>query len=206
MTQKSEEKEDLRVRRTRKLLQEALLELTVEMGFAAVTVRDITERAMVNRSTFYHHYLDKYDLLKQYMDEVQGLVSEAALSAEKTAKTSPERVPSGLLVLIKHVQEYAEFYRVMLGQNGDPAFTQRFRQMSETRYRYLFSQFGGQTDPKAPPIEMKLSYISYAGVGAILWWLENDQPCTPEQLAIWLGQLSMTAAGLSQMLVSKPHG
>jgi AcrR family transcriptional regulator len=55
--------EDLRVRRTRKTLQEALIALTIEKGFAAVTVRDITERAMVNRSTFYRHYLDKYELL-----------------------------------------------------------------------------------------------------------------------------------------------
>lgn len=57
--------EDLRVRRTRTTLQRALIELTVEKGFAAVTVRDICERAMVNRSTFYRHYIDKYDLLDQ---------------------------------------------------------------------------------------------------------------------------------------------
>ncbi len=85
----------------------------------------------------------------------------------------------------------------MLGQNGDQEFTHRFRQMSEKRYRYLFSRLGETTDPKAPPIEMKLSYISSATVGAILWWLENDQPATAEQLAIWLGQLSMTTAGLT---------
>ena len=62
---KSEAIEDLRVRRTRKLLQQAFIECTIEKGFAALTVRDITERAMVNRSTFYRHYLDKYDLLEQ---------------------------------------------------------------------------------------------------------------------------------------------
>src|SRR5258708_1039661 len=73
LAQKLAQKEDLRVQRTRKLLQQALIELTVEMGFAAVTVRDITRRAMVNRSTFYRHYLDKYDLLNQYMADVQAL-------------------------------------------------------------------------------------------------------------------------------------
>ncbi len=70
MVQKSEVIEDLRVRRTRKLLQQAFIELTVEKGFAALTVRDITERAMVNRSTFYRHYLDKYDLLEEYLNEI----------------------------------------------------------------------------------------------------------------------------------------
>lgn len=195
--QKPEGSEDLRVQRTRKLLRQALFELTVEKGFAAVTVRDITERAMVNRSTFYRHYLDKYDLLSQYLDELRAQVAEAAILAEKASQTTPEKVPSGLLVLVKHVQENADFYRVMLGQNGDQQFTFRFRQLSENRYRYLFSRFGETPDPAAPPVDMKLSYISCAGVGTILWWLENGQPSSPEQLSIWLGQLSMTAAGIT---------
>src|SRR5215471_2043298 len=75
LVQKSEETEDLRVRRTRKLLQKAFLELTVEKGFAALTVQDITERAMVNRSTFYRHYLDKFDLVDKYLEQVYALVS-----------------------------------------------------------------------------------------------------------------------------------
>jgi AcrR family transcriptional regulator len=202
LVQKSDEHGDLRVRRTRKLLREALIELTIEKGFSAVTVRDITERAMVNRSTFYRHYLDKYDLLKQYIDELQEQVSEAARLAESTSQTSTEKVPAGLLVLVKHVQEYAQFYRVMLGRNGDPVFTALFRQMSERRYRYLFAQLGVKADPKEPPVEMKLNYIANAGIGAFIWWLDNDQPCSAEQLAIWLGQLSMTSAGLK----SKPSG
>ena len=192
--QKLEGQEDLRVQRTRTLLQQALFELTIEKGFAAVTVRDITHRAMVNRSTFYRHYLDKYDLLNHYLDELQALTAEAALLAEKVSQTSPDRVPAGLLVLIKHVQEYADFYRVMLGRNGDPVFIHRFRQLSEKRYRYLFSRLGEVNDRNAPPTDLKLSYISYAGMGAIVWWLENDQPFSAEQLAIWLGQLNMTSA------------
>jgi AcrR family transcriptional regulator len=197
LTQKGDGIEDLRIRRTRKLLLQSLIELTVEKGFAAITVRDITERAMVNRSTFYRHYLDKYDLLNQYFDELQHQISEAAQLAESASPTSPEKVPSGLLVLVKHIQEYAAFYRAMLGQTGDLVFTQRFRQMAEARYRALFARFGAVNDPNAPPIEMKLNYISAASVGAFLWWLENEQPCSPEQLAIWLGQLSMTSAGFS---------
>jgi AcrR family transcriptional regulator len=195
LVQNSLQKEDVRIQRTRKLLQQALIDLTVEMGFATITVRDITNRAMVNRSTFYRYYLDKFDLLNQYMDEVQAATAEAALVSEKTGLMSG--VPAGLLLLVKQVEANADFYRVMLGRKGDPAFVERFRQNSEGRYRYLFSQYPLAVDPKNAPVEMKLAYISHAGVGAILWWLENDMPCSPEQLAIWLGQLSMTSAGLA---------
>ncbi len=205
MAQNLSQKEDSRVQRTRALLQLALIELTVEMGFATITVRDIARRARVNRSTFYRHYLDKYDLLNQYMDELQAATTQAALLAEKTDHSGPEVAPPGLLVLVKHVEANADFYRVMLGRNGDPAFIERFRQFSENRYRYLFSKYNLPTDVKAPPIEMRLAYLSYAGVGVILWWLESNKPCSPEQLAIWLGQLRMTSAGLIDVQRTPAH-
>lgn len=69
MTQ-NEEVKDLRVRRTRKLLREALLDLATEKGFDAITVNDLTERAMINRATFYRHYRDKYELALAYATEL----------------------------------------------------------------------------------------------------------------------------------------
>ena len=58
-----EEKLDPRVKRTRNLLEHAFLDVTAEKGFQAVSVQDITERAGVNRATFYAHFPDKYALL-----------------------------------------------------------------------------------------------------------------------------------------------
>lgn len=198
--QKSEETEDLRARRTRKLLQQAFIELTVEKGFASLTVRDITERAMVNRSTFYRHYQDKYDMLEQYMDELHEMTENQAYSAKEHEPTSSE-VPSGLLNLLKHIQQFADFYRVMLGEKGDPNFAQRFRKNTEKRFRSFFEQASPELD--APPTDLRISCIAYAGVGAIVWWLEQEQPSPPEQLATWLGQISSAIAGPS--LSSKKH-
>lgn len=58
-----EEKLDPRVKRTRGLLEKAFMEITAERGFHAVSVQDITEKAGVNRATFYAHFADKYALL-----------------------------------------------------------------------------------------------------------------------------------------------
>lgn len=202
MTQKSDETEDLRVRRTRKMLQEALMQLTAEKGFDAVTVRDITERAMVNRSTFYRHYLDKYDLIDQYLDEVYALALEEDKLGEEQARATRTEIPSGLVTMLRHVQKFADFYRVMLGQNGCARFTERFRQHSEQRFRMLLDQFGAEPEPDSPPVDLRLQYISCAGVGTILWWLESGQPCTPEQLAVWLAKLNTTSARLSLKIVA----
>ena len=58
-----EEKLDPRVKRTRQLLEQSFLEVVAQKGFQSVSVQDITERAGVNRATFYAHFTDKYDLL-----------------------------------------------------------------------------------------------------------------------------------------------
>ena len=201
MTQKANDSDDLRVRRTRKLLQDALIELTVEKGYAAVTVSDITERAMVNRATFYRHYLDKYDLLEQYVQDlgkmttVGGMNEEESFTAEKT-DPHPQGVPKGLVIMLEHIQRYSDFYRVMLGANGDARFIQRFRQLSEWRYRALLRYFQVEDEAKLPPLELRLSYASCAGIGAILWWLENGQPLSPEELARWMGNMTRATMGL----------
>ena len=63
------ERVDPRVKRTRKLLQQAFLELFQEKGFASISIQDITERATVNRATFYAHFPDKYALLDSIIRE-----------------------------------------------------------------------------------------------------------------------------------------
>ena len=162
---KSEAIEDLSVRRTRKLLQQAFIECIIEKGFAALTVRDITERAMVNRSTFYRHYLDKYDLLEQYMIEMYALFEDQ----EGRAEPHPHEAPANLIDLLKHIQQFADFYRVMRGTKADPLFEQRFRQKTEKRFLSWFNQAFSERmcDPAAPHLDLKYHIIAAAGCGAI---------------------------------------
>ena len=60
---------DPRVKRTRKLLQDALLALLAEKSFDAISVHDIAERSTINRATFYAHYVDKYALFSGYVHQ-----------------------------------------------------------------------------------------------------------------------------------------
>jgi AcrR family transcriptional regulator len=197
-TQTVPENEDLRVRRTRKTLQDALIALTVEKGFAAVTVRDITERAMVNRSTFYRHYLDKYGLLEQLIGELGALVSSSDehMALEERNHPGARPVPVGLIRLLAHIQERADFYRVMLGANGDTHFIQWFRKIIEDRFRYVLQRSGVRYEPNGAPINMRLSFVSCGDIGAILWWLENAPERTPEEMALMISEMAIASAGL----------
>ena len=61
---------DPRVKRSLKLLQQALTELMAEKSFRAITVRDIAARATLNRVTFYAHFPDKHALLEYTIREM----------------------------------------------------------------------------------------------------------------------------------------
>ncbi|MBI1256908.1 MAG: TetR family transcriptional regulator [Chloroflexi bacterium] len=83
-----EVKVDPRVKRTRQLLQKALMDLLEEQPFHTITVQDIAARAEVNRATFYAHFEDKFALLNYSLREhFQGLLDaklppEPALTLE----------------------------------------------------------------------------------------------------------------------------
>ena len=62
--------QDLRVRRTRKWLQEALLSLMLEKQFSKISIAEITDKAEVSRPTFYLHYRSKEEVLEDYLDSM----------------------------------------------------------------------------------------------------------------------------------------
>lgn len=62
-------KTDPRVTRTRKLIIDSFLALSKRKDFSAITVKDISKTASINRATFYSHFLDKYDLLEKVVNQ-----------------------------------------------------------------------------------------------------------------------------------------
>jgi AcrR family transcriptional regulator len=92
-------REDPRVTRTRKLLQDAFLALLSEKGFHAISVHDIAARATVNRTTFYAHFLDKYDLLDQLTGELfrQALASRVSPNSTFT----PARLKTLIVTIVE---------------------------------------------------------------------------------------------------------
>ena len=65
-----EEKIDPRVKRTRALIQRAFMDLLEEKGFRLITVQSITQKAEVNRATFYAHFPDKFALLEDTIQHI----------------------------------------------------------------------------------------------------------------------------------------
>ncbi|GCE08277.1 TetR/AcrR family transcriptional regulator [Dictyobacter aurantiacus] len=185
-----EEQTDLRVRRTHKFLQEAMVELINEKGFEAITVGDIAERAMINRATFYRHYQDKYDLVAKIFEETVNYLVEKLLPIHKDKNSATQNTPEIWVQFFEHVAEHDRLYRAMLGKNGSPWFADRMREYTIKILLESQKQLKQQIAPSQPidpimPSELPVTQLSYVLIGTIVWWLESEKRYTPLQMATW---------------------
>lgn len=166
---------DLRIRRTHKFLQEALVDLVSEKGFEAITVGDIAERAMVNRATFYRHYEDKYDLVAKIFEETsERLVAQMKPIHKDEQGRVTENPPEIWVQWFEHVAEHARLYRAMLGKNGSSWFAARLRERTveimlrqESQWKHQMAR-SQPVDPAMPP-ELPAAQLSHVLIGTIVW-------------------------------------
>lgn len=169
---------NLRVRRTQKLLREALVDLIEERGFEALTVGEITDRAMISRATFYRNYQDKYDLVEQIFSEAMGTMFTAI------SEPGTEHPPAIWVKFFEHIAEYERLYRALLGRKGSSWFVLKMRSsMSELLKEYEKLPFHQSAiGSKNSPIKDDFlnDLVSTLLVETIVWWLEKGKPYSPQ--------------------------
>jgi AcrR family transcriptional regulator len=192
---------DPRVVRTRQMLREAFMALIAERGFEAATIQDITERATLNRATFYLHYRDKYELLTDLFETLIGDITP--MPPEDASLQSPYDVVPGVARVFEHFAEHADFYRSLLGSQGVLAFTTRIRDYIEEVGRKWLDAPTSSTESMVHR-EIAINYLASAYLGVLTWWLEHDMPYTSEEMAMQL--MHLTAAGLHRSLGMQMQG
>ena len=114
---------DRRVRKTKRQLRQALMDLMSEKPSKSISVRELAERADINRGTFYIHYKDVSDLLQRLEDE---MAERLILVCKKYAySTSEVDAFPYLTELYRFARDNADLCLVLLGPNGDRAYTER---------------------------------------------------------------------------------
>ncbi|NUP36446.1 MAG: TetR/AcrR family transcriptional regulator [Streptomyces sp.] len=180
--------ENVRVRRTRKLLRDALIELIEERGFERVTVAEICERAMVSRAAFYRNHRDKYQLVETVFDEA---VAELLGSMDGAADQSPLERWVGFF---EHVDGYHRFYGALLGRNGSPWFADRMRStLAGMVAEHLPAPQGRPAGTGLVP-----SVLAAMSVQSITWWLEQGRPYPPRRIAVRSARLASAVIAEAQ--------
>lgn len=196
---------DLRVIRTLESIKAALVELIEEKGFDAITVKDITTRAKINRGTFYAHYQDKYDLMNKCQEEIiRGLADigrEGFSDVLGELRTSPmlSRPLKPAILIFEYLDKNSAFMKAVLGPKGDLSFQSRLKDyMCNIFYEIMFIN---QEDLLVPG-EYLASYVSLAHIGVIQQWLNSGRKESPQEMARILSTITLNgpvfAAGLKK--------
>ena len=176
---------DRRVQRSRDALRGALMELMVELGWDAIEVQMLCERANVGRSTFYQHYPSKEALLQaSFSDLREGLMTGTATSAE--ADGDMPFLPG----LLAHVHDAQAVFRALLGRRSGHYVQDRFKEM-------LIELFENAPSVSRPPRwrqSARSHYLAGALFELLVWWLGSKQPQGPTEIDALFRQWSRSVA------------
>lgn len=180
---------DPRVIRTRQMLRDALMSLIPEMGYDAITVQHITDRATLNRATFYLHFSDKQDLLSQI---INGVMTElASIRIEINTPPDVSEVRRVFIHLFDHVAQYAAFYRVMLHEPSVAPYVQQMQKHIETIGMSWMEHAQIPAGKMLTPPDLFICFIGSAYLAITKWWLLNGMPYSSEQMALQFMRLAL---------------
>ena len=117
-----EQKENQRIRLTKKLLTDALLEMLQEQPIHSISIRELCEKAGINRTTFYHHYGSQYDLLNDIASRFLARITDHLAEADAD---SQESVQERVTLVFQYLEDNLSLSRLLLNSNADPSFAEK---------------------------------------------------------------------------------
>lgn len=149
------------------LLKNALMDLLSEKGSVTkISVRELCERADLNRSTFYAHYSEPKELLEEVEAELLDATRE---HLQKIGAENDIGAHRYLLSFLIYIKENDKPFRTLLIDAGDPEFRSKFMQQS-------IIQFVENLDIAFPKEQEQYiySYILNGSTGVIIQWMRSD--------------------------------
>ena len=179
---------DTRVRYTKDVLKKSLLEILKTKRIDRVTVKELCEKAQINRGTFYLHYSTPNDLLyeieKDFMKDHSELFT--GYMVEASHKKNDEGIDK-LQALFKITLENADLCSIIFGPNGDPRFTERIKKNMKPEILEHWSVEFPKYDKKH--LEYIFDYVFSGSMSIINNWMNDQESISIEQLANRLDRL-----------------
>ena len=174
----AEIKIDRRVRKTRALLYQCLTELLKEKELKDITVKELSERADINRGTFYLHYKDVFDMMDQIQKE---MIAEFNTILDCCTANGDAGDPYPLLLEIYcFLEKNKEIGKVLLGPHGDLNFVNGMKDLVRHHVQRVWSQL----NMKSENFDYYCSYCISGILGLIECWIEGNDNRTPEDMAL----------------------
>lgn len=180
--------QNLKVRKSRTALKRALIELMKKKACSKVTIKELCEKAGLNRSTFYANYTDIQDLLLDIHTDIFNNFSHALVEADLNflVGTMENRIEA-VTEIIVHLQSNVEIFQLLFVNNENNLFERNLSEYYLEKYAVKNADFE------------KKCVILYHVIGSFTMfrqWLFSKFPCTPRELARLICTQSENAVNL----------
>ncbi|WP_422404152.1 TetR/AcrR family transcriptional regulator [Mammaliicoccus sp. JADD-157] len=200
--------EDRRVRKSKAAVKKAFIQLLEDSQIERITIRQISDKADINRGTFYLNYDDKYALLEEMEDEqiadLKKLVDIRKVNlAQKTAEEFIEIFSNEVIKkVIIHISENIEFYHAILNLDRTSKIEERITDMILSNINYLI---GENNTVYGVPDDYYLRYVSGALMSMVKYWVHDENRVSIEELVQYIVTISTRGplSILKQLIDSK---
>ena len=155
---------------TKANLRAAFWKLYVDRPISKITVRQITDAAGYNRGTFYLYYRDVYDLLESIEDELLDTLE--SLVHERILKDGRLDLRGNAGFIVRLARDYAGYFSVLLGENGDPSFCTRFKEIIAPLVETCLPPEGSVLPEER---DLLLEFYLSGLLAVVTAWLQDDR-------------------------------
>lgn len=184
-------RDDRRVKYTKMVLKESFIKLLEKKEISHISIKEICEDADINRTTFYAHYNDQYDLLRKienelldnigsHLDQIDGNINAIALAEE----------------IFDYLKENAKLCKLLLSERGDFTFQKRVMVLV---YDKIIAEITGDNSITKEDAEYVYAFTITGCVGIVQKWLDEDMKKTSYFMAEMVINLTL---GLISLLKS----
>ena len=176
MSEEKTRKQDLRRRYTRQMLEKNLVLLLKEKPFEKITVKELCEKAAINRATFYAYYSDMHDIMEQIFENMKELMHQHVI---RMNTNSPEQHREALIDYLRLMRENGQLYFLLVNAKGPDNFRE---QTWQTTKKIVLGKGSGDkfTDLKN---EFLLAHETYGITAIIEHWMIKGMPLSEQDLA-----------------------
>lgn len=174
-------RQERRVRRTRAMILSGFVQLMQQKPVKDISVRELADLVDINRSTFYLHYTDIYDLLEQtennLMEQFLSIIDNHQQST--TLQEFSEKLEQFFTVL----SENQPLCRALMSPNGDIAFVRKLEKLIAENGTKTLRMISDEEELDAQDLKYVTSFFLSGCVGMIDIWLQNNCKQTAQHMA-----------------------
>lgn len=187
--------EDRRVRKSKRAIKQAFIELLTENNLDRITIQQISDLADVNRGTFYLNYEDKYTLLdemeNEQIEEIKGFVDirKMDLSTKTSDRFIEDFANKVIKNVITHIEHNIEFYQVILNLERKSQIEEQLAEIVRSNIKHLI---GDKDDIFGIPENYYLSYVVGSMMSMIKYWVSDENRVSVEELVNYVSTIAST--------------